>query len=384
MGAPGWTRLLRERGASFLSWLEEDAVLADRGRLLAEAIRRLLHEQVDTPQAADAVWAAAPAVLSRCNDQATYELPSAPEAYAWLHLLDRYARTWRALEVLVERNCLPLARHGVRALDVGTGPGPSAFATHDFYQALVAFAKVESVPEFEQPPQVSCVEYDLGTNHFRHVLAEYVHASAGESLQNSVLNLCSSIPDFGTVHPRQERRDVFEANRRLEDSYYDEISKEWTYESVYTADEAHGISQSIHRYRLFVFSNFLTTVGTVRTFEPNLNELLRDARPGSVLLVLGGRGGDYPGIYGYVDSLASDAGFQKHIEDYDVSSEETSLSDLIYAEGMRFYNHLQSLSPNHDKALRKLHRHFSAHRTAAPKTRVRAFRKGSRGRRGHL
>ena len=78
MGAPGWRNVLRRHGASFLLWLEDNAVLANRGRLLADATNRLLRETVDTPNAADAVWAAAQAVLSKCNDQATYELPLAP------------------------------------------------------------------------------------------------------------------------------------------------------------------------------------------------------------------------------------------------------------------------------------------------------------------
>ena len=70
------------------------------------------------------------------------------------------------------------------------------------------------------------------------------------------------------------------------------------------------MAQSLHRYRLIVFSNFLTTVGSVTTFEPNLVDILADAQPGSVVMALGGKRGPYPEVYAYVDRLAKSAGFE--------------------------------------------------------------------------
>ena len=63
---------------------------------------RRSHECIRTPEEAHDVWAAVPEVLGRCKEQATYEEPEAASAYAWLHLLDRYVRTWLGLERLVQ------------------------------------------------------------------------------------------------------------------------------------------------------------------------------------------------------------------------------------------------------------------------------------------
>lgn len=339
-----------------------------------------MFQEVDTSAAANAVWAAAPAVLSKYNEQSTYALPFAPVAYIWLHLLDRYARAWRALEVLVRQRCLPLAKYGVRVLDVGTGPGPTAFAVHDFYQALVKFSEAEGITALNQPPEVHCVEYDHNTNHLRHNLAELVRIAAGEPSQDAVLSLCGALPDFRSIYPSRERPATFRALHNEEESYYDEIAGGMEWVPRYTAQEAHQIAQSLYRYRLFIFSNFLTTGGTVETFEGNLSDLLSDAGAGSIMLVLGGMGGEYPTIYDYMDRLAGTAGFERRIENQIVSSAETVLSDLVYEEGRRFYEHLQSLSWNEDAALAVIHRHFGADRTASPKTCVRAYRKNGRQR----
>ena len=126
----GWTSFLRQEGADFLDWVKTEHILSNKLDVLATALSSLLRQNIHTSDQALDVWKAVPAVLCRCNDQATYELPGAAEAYAWLHLLDRYTRTWIALERLVENRCLPLGKYGVNALDVGTGPGPAAFAIH--------------------------------------------------------------------------------------------------------------------------------------------------------------------------------------------------------------------------------------------------------------
>jgi hypothetical protein len=79
-----------------------------------------------------------------------------------------------------------------------------------------------------------------------------------------------------------------------------------------------------------------------------------------------------------VDRLAGPYGFTRQVEDVAVSSSETILSDLIYEEGQRFYEHLQSLSPNSDEVLAVVHQHFSERRGVAPVSHVRAYRKNER------
>jgi hypothetical protein len=151
--APSWSRLLRTHGPGYLDWLARKNVLVVKFDLLARALSQLL-EGIQTPEEARDIWKATPAVLHRCNEQGTYEMSGAPLAYAWLHLLERYARTWVALEQLVKHGYLPIARFGVRTLDVGTGPGPSAFAINDFYHSLMEFGAEEGIEALKQPPSI--------------------------------------------------------------------------------------------------------------------------------------------------------------------------------------------------------------------------------------
>ena len=165
-------------------------------------------------------------MLRRCNEQAAYEKPGAACAYAWLYLLERYVRTWLALERLLQRNCLPMGKNGVRALDVGTGPGPAAFAIHDFYAAMVEFSEVTDNRKWRQPPHLTCVEFDGSTNHFRHQLAEMLSQQAGRESEG-VLSMTSALHDFGKLEPTRERKQYFELLRSEEDEYFDDVAGRW-------------------------------------------------------------------------------------------------------------------------------------------------------------
>lgn len=342
---PGWTDLLRREGPGFLSWLASNEILEKRFDELAVALASYLESSISSRTEADAVWAAAPAVLNRCNEQDTYALPSAPVAYAWLHLLDRYARTWCALELLVESGHLPLAKEGIRALDIGSGPGPAAFAVHDFYSALTTFATERNLACLNQPLIVTCVEFDSGTNLFRHHLAETLYSQASHP-SNGILSLCSAINDFAELIPPTERAQLRARLRWEEDEYFDEARQEWIGDLRYTAEEANQIAQSLHRYRLVVISNFLTTLGVAHRFEANLASVLQDSRPGSVVLLLGGKKGPYPEIYSYVNQLAAKAGFQLVISRKEVSATDTKVADRIVIERQKIYKHIQTLAPN--------------------------------------
>src|SRR5712692_1381039 len=204
-GKPGWTDLLRREGSDYLAWVGANGLLKAKFDALAAAFWTLLQSAIRTHEDARAVWRATPAVLVRCNEQATYEMRGAALAYAWLHLLDRYTRTWSALERLVAAGCLPLAKHGIRSLDVGTGPGSSAFAVHDFYSAMTEFAAQTGNVRWRQPPALTCVEFDRSTNHLRHHLAEIVFEQSDRTYEG-VLAMCDALPDFHAIMPRPERK----------------------------------------------------------------------------------------------------------------------------------------------------------------------------------
>jgi hypothetical protein len=170
----GWTDLQRREGQAVLQWLHGEQRLRNGFVALATALRATLSEHVRTASEARAVCDAVPAVLERCDDPDTYKMRSAGIAYAWLHLLDRYARTWLGLEYLLLQGLLPMGRYGVRVLDVGTGPGPSAFATHDFYAALENYAPGADASDWQQPSDITCVECAPSMNRIRHFLAEHL------------------------------------------------------------------------------------------------------------------------------------------------------------------------------------------------------------------
>lgn len=379
VGKRSWTDLLRRNGPELLQWLSARSALHINFNAFATALQTLLLSRISTSDDARDVWDATSAVLSRCNEQSTYEMGGAPYAYAWLHLLDRYTRTWRALEHLVAASCLPLARNGVRVLDVGTGPGPAAFAAYDFYAAMTQFSRDRGLLQFNQPPAITCVEFDPGTNHLRHHLAEVLFGQTDRQ-NTGVLAMCNALSDFRDIAPSEERARL---KRRLlweEDEYFNEDRNEWDSESRYSAAEANNIAQSLHRYRLIIFSNFLTSVGAIRSFEPNMIDVLSDAQPGSVILVLGGKGGPYPMIYDYVDRLATGSDFQLVVADQPVSSADTAVADAVFAEGAAFYNHLQCLAPDSSEDTRLVRLHFTGNRQPAAASHIRAYRKYGRAR----
>lgn len=371
----GWTSLLKKEGADFLTWLMTERILSRNFDELATALSSLLRERVRTAEEASKVWCAAPAVLSQCDERGTYEKPGAACAYAWLHLLDRYVRTWFALELLVKKHRLPMGKNGVNALDVGTGPGPSAFAIHDFYASMIEFSWTRNNTKWRQPPHVTCVESARNKNHFRHHLAEKLFELSQQE-SKGVPAMCFNLPDFGRVEPSRERREHLEALRNSDETYFDEVTRQWTSEQMYLPDEANDIAQTQHRYRLITFSYFLTSVKTVKCYKPNLVDVLRDAKPGTVLLVLGAVSNHYPKVYRHVDRLAKQAGFDLVVRDQTVSCKNSEFACRVFEEGRQFYRFLQGLSPNNADETKEIRKEFEGQPPGkSPSSAVRAYRK---------
>ena len=322
-----------------LRWLANEKRLSRGFDRLAQGLREILEVQTRTPADARRVWDATSSVLGRCNDQATYRLAGADAAYGWLHLLDRYVRTWVALEQLLREGMLPMGQHGVRVLDVGTGPGPSAFATHDFYVALTDYSGTSDRALWSQPPDITCVEEVGAMNRFRHRLSEalFVNGAPG-----SIFAMAGGLDDFGSIRPREERRQL---ERQLRDSYDEwHDGEEWHAEPTHTAEEANLEASAHRRYRLFTFSNFLTTVDVLDKFSDAILNILRDARPGSVVLVLGGRGGNCPEIRRRVDGLARAGGFRRSVSREEVASGSAGLEKRLAEEWRWLYTRLRDIA----------------------------------------
>ena len=339
---PGsWIELQRREGGNFLHWLGLESRMLKGFKALATALRETLSEHVSTASAARDVWHAAPAVLKNCNDPATYTMAQADVAYAWLHLLDRYVRTWLALRHLVSSRLLPMGKLGVRVLDVGTGPGPSAFATHDFYAAMVDYARTADAAQWRQPPEITCVEPAPGMNLIRHILAEHLVRNGAA---RSVFCMARGLHDFRTISPYQERRQLEKSLREETEQYYDDQRAEWDDDLIHTPEEANRRANAHRRYRLFTFSNFLTTLDTVRSFEANFQDILADAKAGSVLLMIGGKAGPYPDIRERMGRLAKVGGFRGSNREECVAATNVRLDRRIETEVRWFYSHLADLA----------------------------------------
>ncbi len=376
---PGWTRLLRREGCDFLTWLRDSHVLSSKFEILTEALCILLQRNVRTSEDALSVWKAVTAALKNSDECGRQ---GAAEAYAWLHLPTRYVRAWMALEHLVKKCCLPMGKDGVQTLDVGTGTGPVAFAVHDFYAAMMEFSELRGKPQWHQPPRVHCVELNGPTNRLRHHLAELMFEQ-GQKKWLGLLAMCNAQLDFKKVLPSCDRKQLEQSLRNAEERYFDEVEGEWTWEPSYTPEEANWIAQSSYRYRLITFSNFLTSCEMIRpaspaavqcrdsqTVRPNLEDILQDAAPGSVLMVLGGKKEQYPSIYTKVDRIAQDATFQPTVTDKTVSDAKSKVAGQVYAAGKRFFQflepHIAHLAPKDTPEQKRVREYFGKSSDHAP------------------
>ena len=68
-----------------------------------------------------------PDIYGACN-QEIYERPMVAEAYSYVHLINRYCNWWDTFYELFRTGWLPMRESGLRALDVGAGPGPATYA----------------------------------------------------------------------------------------------------------------------------------------------------------------------------------------------------------------------------------------------------------------
>ena len=369
----GWAKVMAEEGPDFIAWLRDNSVLRSKVAIPAKAVSRLLLTEIDTEAAAREFWEGVPRALSHKCPETMHEDRGVVRAYAWLHFLERYARTWGALQYLVEECRLPMGRDGVRTLDVGAGLGPVAFAIHDFYAAMLQFAKETDRPNWHQPPDITFVELQAGFNAMRSQIWEIAYSAArGEWPHPS--SRWNDLADFTEIRPNQERAEKFANIRWAEITYWDEIREELDSELLYTDREANQVAQSLHRYRLFVFANFFTSLEAVKAMGDKLGELLTDANPGSVLLVMGAEVGQYPAIYEELRRIAVSAGFRIILPDKKTSSAISSVDDIVAAESLKVFEHSQKLAPNDDEGIVHLGTGF-AQGKVFPSNAIRAFRK---------
>jgi hypothetical protein len=269
-------------------------------------------------------------VLAACNDKRTYEAPLAAEAYSYLHLLERYRRTWDVLIHLVELGRLPLGA-GVAVLDVGTGPAPALYAISDFYMLLRQFGDEQSIPELSvQGTKLHAIEESPSWLRFVHHFSEHARREEGP--------FGATFLDFKGLNLRETR----EALRQhlLAEEEYDE--REGTRVPFRPPAEANEEAMAVHRYRLVVISNFLTLAAAVDTFRQELVNLFVDLNPGSLVVVMGGYRGEYQEIYRQLQALATSSGLDPVAEAATVLGEGGAWRQVprIKASYRAIYRHL--------------------------------------------
>lgn len=294
-----WRQMLKRHGGSFLSWLEQTERESAFLDSLAQHLEEFLMSIIRTANDARQFWDSIPEVRRSCNNPSTYELPWAAEAYAYVHLLERYRRTWAVLKHLTALAVLPLAARGVRTLDVGTGPAPTLYAVDDFYAALGEYVQISGVEELYIPaPTLDCIERSSAMAHFMHLFSEFCRRRGPFG---------ATISDFTGLDFHAER----ESYRRnySSETYWDTETE--AYEEYYDPSTAAEEASGLFRYRLVIFSNFLTLGETVSHFEQELRRLLIDLGAGAVVIVLGGTGDEYQEVYSKLTNLATEARMKK-------------------------------------------------------------------------
>ena len=157
--------------------------------------------------------------------------------------------------------------------------------------------------------------------------------------------MAGGLEDFRTILPSQQRRQLEKNLRRQCDEYYDEQREEWHGDPVYTAEEANRVANARHRYRLFTFSNFLTPTANIESYKANFADILADAHAGSVLLMIGGKGGCYPAVHRDVEELAIANGFRRLDYATNVAATTEVKLHLRLDEEVRWFDgHLKQLA----------------------------------------
>jgi hypothetical protein len=334
-----WRQLLKKHGHSFLRWLRDghreqqalERISAQLADFLITTIERSGHEWPDAPVE---FWNRIPDVRSCCSDVTTFEKPFAVEAYAYVHLLERYRRTWAALKYLSRVAALPLGSRGVRVLDIGTGPAPALYAIDDFYATFSEFARDADVPELQVPqPELSCVERSQPMVWFFHAFSEFASRRGPFG---------PAFSDFAGLDLAATR--MWHQRQNEVEQWWDEETQQ--YEEIYDTVGAAADAERLFRYRLVVLSNFLTLDSEVEQFEKELRMLFEDLKAGGVVMVLGATGDSYQRVYKRLTTLALDAGLGGaawHTDALGDIEPGDEMAHVIKAAQYRVYRHIEQL-----------------------------------------
>lgn len=286
-----WRRLLRAHSDAFLDWLEATGKRFETFDRLAAALETLLLEhllaenaEVTAEASCTAFAKALPVVLTKCNES-IYDEPFVAEAYAFVHLLERYRRFVHILDVLLKAGIVPMRDKGIDVVDVGVGPGPALFATSDFYGQLAEYAREHQVAGLETPlPGLRAFEASWRMGLMMHWISE---------LRGQSQDFDRPFGPFNGIdfeHLREIRRNEAVSLLDSEDSVWT-LSKLPNYQDEW-------------RFNLGIFSYFLTEEAMVKNLTRELDGLFRSMRAGGVVVTVGAITGEYRKVYKAVDKIA--------------------------------------------------------------------------------
>jgi hypothetical protein len=229
---------------------------------------------------------------------------------------------------------LPLGTRGVKTLDVGTGPAPALYAIGDFYRSLTEFGERFKIPPLQIPaPELDSVERSQPMIWFFHNFSEF----------------CKRSGPFGSVFTDFEGLDIngIRGWHQRQNEYEEQWDPETgQYEEVYSPSAASEFANSLFRYRLVVFSNFLTLESDVEKFTTELHSMFRDLRPGAVVIVLGSTGDSYQKIYERIAAIAREEGLLEagwHTDTLGRIEPQDEVACLIKSAQNRVYRRLEGL-----------------------------------------
>jgi hypothetical protein len=267
-----WRRLLRSHAEEFLEWAESTGkrfALFDR---LAGALETFLLRRLDCGVESSAICQqfvdAIPRVLSHC-DEPIYDEPFVAEAYAFVHLLERYRRFAQALDWLLRAGIIPMRKIGTDVIEVGAGAGSALYATADFYELLTYYSEFKGLAALKIPlPKLHPVEVSDSMVYVMHWISELAEREG--PFQRKV-------GDFAGLDFHRRRAEDRDAIIRAigSDAFVTDISDrlfDW---------------QDQWRYNLGIFSYFLTQECSIERFRAELVHLFQSMRAGGVVLVMG-------------------------------------------------------------------------------------------------
>ena len=263
-----WSRLIAKCGPLFLARDSHQRTRIGRVARLSSAVRDYVLRSISKETggldrgAARQFLERLPDVLSRC-DEDIYDLPFTAEAYAFIHLVDRYRRFWDLLEVLLRARALPVRDTALDVLDIGTGPAPALYAFNDFFEELRQFAgeATDCQRLGTPPPRLRSIERSTAMVRFVHNLSEFTGRPGPFQ---------PDLTAFEGFNPPGAR-----AAERLR--IIEELIDRWDYgeqEARYQAHLNQAEWQAVARYHVCIFSNFLTRSDQVLRLASELTHVL--------------------------------------------------------------------------------------------------------------